>query len=154
METLLGHFTRPRWVIHLIEFIQQNAMLQRGERAASVNRAPPCTPQLMSYLERRRPELMLVAVHVNGQRPRRALQDDDSGCGTGCHGHRGGIGGGYEQPSPEIWHAGKSFLPARHTGSGAQPYLEGIGIRSHRTRGEPGIDVLPLQEIAADCYAR
>jgi len=47
-------------VIHLIEFIQQNAMLQRGERAASVNRAPPCTPQLMSYLERRRPELMLV----------------------------------------------------------------------------------------------
>jgi hypothetical protein len=37
-------------------------MLQRGERAASVNRAPPYTPQLMSYLERRRPELMLAEV--------------------------------------------------------------------------------------------
>jgi hypothetical protein len=58
----------------------------------------------------------------------RHSQDDDLGCGRRPHGHCGGIGGGYERSSPEICHAGKSFVLIRHARGGAQPYIEGIGI--------------------------
>ncbi len=89
-------------------------MLQREERAASVDRAPALNHHNhRTALTWRRTELMLVEVDVNGQSVQhRRLLDDDPGCGRRRHGHRGGIGGGYEQPSPEICHtrARASFL--------------------------------------------
>ena len=62
--------------------------------------------------------------------------------------------GGYEQSSPEICHAGKSFLPARLARSGAEPYLEGIRIGPCRTRRQRERDVLHLRGIAANLPAR
>jgi hypothetical protein len=96
-----------------------------------------------------------MEVRANGQSVQHwHLQDDDLGCGKQRHGHRGNIGGSYERSSPEICHAGKSFLSAGHTGSGAQAYLGGIEIGPRRTRRQGGRDVLHLRGIAADLHAR
>jgi len=70
------------------------------------------------------------------------------------NGHRGGIGGGYEQSSSKICHAGKSFRPAWCARSGSQPYLEGVRIGPCRTRRRRERDVLHLRGITADLPAR
>jgi hypothetical protein len=96
---------------------------------------------------------MSVEVHVDGQSvPHRRLQSDDTKCR--CHGHRGGIGGGHEQSSPEIRYAGKSFLPSRHTGSGVTAHFEASGIGPGGTRRQRGSDLLHLRGIRADLRAR
>jgi hypothetical protein len=65
-----------------------------------------------------------------------------------------GAGNGYEQSSSEICHTGKSFFNAWYTGSGAQPYFEGIRIRPHGARQQPGRNLLYVRRIAADLHGR
>jgi hypothetical protein len=43
----LRHYPHPKWVIHLIEFVLKEAILQIRGRAASMDRAPASnTPEL------------------------------------------------------------------------------------------------------------
>src|SRR5260370_33940961 len=76
----------------------------------------------------------------------RHSRDDDAGCGRRRHGHRGGKGRGYEQSSPEICHAGKSFLHARQVlpRNFRQRDLIAAAARSPRRLGTDHIDLYQL----------